>query len=232
MTISRMLSRRLARTQKATGAAAVTTVSRLGRKLSNQKYWRHLGEDWTTNEDRDGGWPFLSLFRSPRGERTALMTAEEHAALAALPDPAILYRGIAFFPGNPLKYARGLSWTDDLDIAAYFAHPYQWAPAGAVLVAVVPRWRFLAYFKRRGENEVVIDPRRIRYRVHLMSTQEAQERADAATQRLEDHVDEYLRKKSLKAGVPAAGFRTRLDGAFHLINECADPAGQHDASRN
>jgi len=155
-------------------------------KLSNQQYWRHLREDWTTNEDRDGGWPFLSLFRSPRGERTALMTAEEHAALAALPDPATLYRGITFFPGDPLRYARGLSWTDDLDIAAYYAHPYQSWLAGALLMAV-----------ERGENEVVIDPRRIRYRVHPMSIQEALARAAAGVQRLEEHVDEYLRRESL-----------------------------------
>lgn len=173
--------------------------------LRNQEYWKKLREDWTTNEDRDGGWPFLSQFQSRRGERDALMTAEEHAALAALPDPAILYRGITFFPGDSMKYARGLSWTDDLSIASYFAHPYQSWLAGAILTALVPRWRVLAYFKERGENEVVIDPRRIRYRVHPMPIQEALERAADGIDRLEAHVDEHLRKQIAQAGLIPVG---------------------------
>jgi hypothetical protein len=51
------------------------------------------------------------------------MTAKGQAVLAALPDPATLYRGITFFRDNALRYARGMSWTDDLDIAAHFAYP-------------------------------------------------------------------------------------------------------------
>jgi hypothetical protein len=105
------------------------------------------------------------------------MTAEEHAALATLPDPATPYRGITFFPGDALKYARGMSWTDDLDIAAHFAFPYPEWLAGAVLKARVPRWRVLAYFQERGEHEVVIDPRGISYCVHSMPIEEVLDRS-------------------------------------------------------
>ena len=174
-------------------------------KLSDQEYWKDLREMWVQSEERSGASPWLiSLFGSPRGERDALMTPEENATLAALPNPATLYRGITFFPDDPLKYARGMSWTDDLSIAAHFAHPYPEWLAGAVLTAEVSRWRMLAYFQERGECEVVIDPRGISYRVHAMPFEEALDRSADALGRLEEHVDEQLRREKETRGTRAA----------------------------
>jgi hypothetical protein len=163
-------------------------------KLADREYWKHIRELWTHSEERSGTSPWLiSLLKAPRGERDVLMTSEEHATLAALPDRGTLYRGITFFPGDPLKYARGMSWTNDLGMAAYFAHPSGWL-AGGVLTAEVPRWRVLAYFQERGECEVVIDPRRISYRVHPMPIEEALDLSADALGRLEEHVDGQLRR--------------------------------------
>jgi hypothetical protein len=174
--------------------------------LSDSEYWKHLREFWTECEDRSGASSWLiSLFRSSRGQREALMSAEEHATLAALPDPATLYRGVTFFPGSPLKYARGMSWTDDLDIAAHFAYPPAWLD-GAILIAEVPRRRILAYFHERGEHEVVIDPRPIAHRVHPRSIEEGLDRSAIAWGRLEEHVDDQLRREKESRNTPVGGF--------------------------
>lgn len=166
---------------------------------ADRQYWQRLREDWLENEDRDGGLPFLSLFQAPRREREYLMTPEEHAALAKLPDPATLYRGITFYPEDPLRHAVGLSWTDDLDIAAYFAHPSGWRD-GLILTALVPKNRMLAYFKGRGENEVVINPRGILYQKYDTPIEVALERAAEGQQRLEDYVDAVLKAEREKRG--------------------------------
>lgn len=127
--------------------------------VSDRQYWELLAGAWVGTEAptfHRAAW--LRLFGSTRPGRNYLMTAKEHAALAALPDPITVYRGA------PLKIARGMSWTVDLERAAWFAR--RWAHRdGSILRAVIPKRKVLAYFQERKEAEVVIDPRRLNYEV-------------------------------------------------------------------
>jgi hypothetical protein len=124
-------------------------------EVNDADYWRMLGELWIHSEGSSRARTrYLKLFSSPRGERDHLMNAGELAHYRALPPTVELYRGA--IP----RYARGMSWTQDLEEAAWFA----WRHAvlgtrGHLYRATVDRVAVLACFDQRGESEAVIDPR-------------------------------------------------------------------------
>ena len=136
------------------------------RRMSDADYWKVLSEIWTDTECPNVYRKYwLSLFMSPRSRRDCLMSDEEHAALAILPDPIRIYRG-----AEP-KYRRGISWTTEANRAAWFADRNM-RPLGRtpnenrmVFTAVIQKRKVLAHFLDRDEAEIVIDPRRIQIQV-------------------------------------------------------------------
>jgi hypothetical protein len=82
-------------------------------------------------------------------------------------EPMMLYRGA----NHPTRFRRGMSWTDDLDQARWWADrlPRPSGP-GVVYVAEVPPENILAINHDpdhgRGEHEFIINPKGVRTRVY------------------------------------------------------------------
>jgi hypothetical protein len=154
------------------------------RRMNDREYWQNLAEVWTDTEFPTKNRKYwLQFFTCSRGEREHLMAQGEREAFAKLSDPVIIYRGITVSsPGvRLLKNARGMAWTDSLSVAAFFAH--RWGQSGTILEAKVSKSKILAYFLMRGENEVVIDPRRIRFQTHPIPEKESRRRAAEVEQK-------------------------------------------------
>lgn len=106
------------------------------------------------------------------------MEPYERARLESLPEPVVIYRGV-----SDRKYALGMSWTDDIDVAALFAwKAFGYHGSALVLKATVSKQCVLAYYLEH-ENEVVINPIGIEYETVPMLPAEMQERAERAKQR-------------------------------------------------
>lgn len=81
--------------------------------------------------------------------KESLMELEEYETYISLPETFVVYRGVA--PGrNP----DGMSWTDKLDSAEWFAKRFN--EDGYVLRGIANKKDVLAYFNRRNESEVLI----------------------------------------------------------------------------
>jgi hypothetical protein len=127
-------------------------------RVTDADYWETLGGLWieagSPRRDRSR---LLGLFSSPRGERDHLMDASELARYRAFPPVVELYRGA--IP----RYARGMSWTQDLEEAAWWAQRFavggRFGAGGNLYQATVDRAAVLACFNERNESELVIDPR-------------------------------------------------------------------------
>ncbi len=124
-------------------------------------YWSLLAHVWMNMEfpwgDRKR---LLVMFRSSRPQRDRLMEKSEHQALARLPEPFPVYRG---FLG---RRAKGLSWTTDRKKAIWFARRFAKCGIGdpRLLSGIAAKKDVLAYFTRRKESEVVIDPEKVKER--------------------------------------------------------------------
>jgi len=92
------------------------------------------------------------------------MSPEGRAVLASLPDPVQVYRGA--LP----KFARGLSWTTNLDVAVWFAERYG---LGKVFTTALPRAKVIAYLDHRSEYEIILNPR-LRWQVGRVDLTPAQ----------------------------------------------------------
>lgn len=94
--------------------------------------------------------------------------------------PTVIYRGVT---GRQSYLARGMSWTLDLDKARWFAHRLDQLThpryegkhviEPTVWQAVAPPKAVLALFYMQDEQEVVVNPRRLR-QVHILETSEPQ----------------------------------------------------------
>lgn len=124
-------------------------------------YWSLLAHVWMNMEfpwgDRKR---LLTMFRSPRPQRDKLMEKSEHQALARLPEPFPVYRGFL------RRRANGLSWTTDRKKAIWFARRFAKVGIGnpRLLSGIAMKKDVLAYFIRREESEVVIDPEEVKKR--------------------------------------------------------------------
>ncbi len=83
------------------------------------------------------------------------MSEEDRIALAPLPDPLPIFRGVAD-PGH----WRGLSWTLDRDKAAYFATRF--GEDGFVVSGTTNKDDVWAYITERREEEIVVSPKMVR----------------------------------------------------------------------
>jgi len=92
-------------------------------------------------EDLEDGFP------SKRPFKKFLMTIEEEAVFNELPGTVTAYRAPGSTVGDP-----GISWTLDKE----FADRYAKSMNRAVIEREMPKSRIVAYFSRRGEQEVII----------------------------------------------------------------------------
>ena len=81
-----------------------------------------------------------------------LMTTEEIREYEALEDKITVYRGI-----GSKSNKEGLSWTINKDVALWFSRRFS-DSGGCVIRGLADKSSVLAYYKRRNEYEVVINP--------------------------------------------------------------------------
>jgi len=104
----------------------------------------------------------VSWFKECKKE--LLMVKEDLEYYNSLPDEVTVYRGVAVG-----RVPNGLSWTDKLKTAKWFAHRYDKdEETGYVQKAVVPKSKILAYFNTRNEDELVVDTFAIKNEIEIM----------------------------------------------------------------
>lgn len=94
----------------------------------------------------------LAMFRA--ADPKILMDAEEQEKLEALGDTVTVYRGVHSGKSNGI---RALSWTLDMDKAAWFAGRY--GRQGCVYEAKIEKAHICALFLGRNESEVILNPK-------------------------------------------------------------------------
>ncbi len=130
----------------------LVTIMRLARRrLSRSDVLTLLGEVWSScDQNQRAGGGLLEIIVP---DRTApeMMTPDERAALAALPETVTIYRG-----ADRGVNEAGLCWSLDRTIAARFPFYVRYLAKHPVLVtATVPRDRIAALKLDRSEQEVI-----------------------------------------------------------------------------
>jgi len=97
---------------------------------------------------------WVKLFKMVLPE--SLMDEEELKNYKALPAKVTIYRGIQ----SDKAKTRGLSWTLSIDKAKWFA--CRWQRVGEVYSATIRKDGIFAYFNGRGEEEIVVNPRKLK----------------------------------------------------------------------
>ena len=129
--------------------------------LSKEDFSVALGDVWCTVESAsfDKNVSLNELVRwFKKCDKNKLMNKEELSYLDSLPDEVSVYRGIG---GNGSN--KGLSWTDNYDLAVWFAKRWN-TKNGYVIKGKVKKADILAYFSGRagsvvsenGETELII----------------------------------------------------------------------------
>lgn len=138
----------------------VHAFARIAAQLDDATYWEQLGQLWTDSEnifEAEALW--LRLIREPSriASRALMMTAEERQHLAGLPDRITIYRGYSH-PGR----GNGMSWSLSRDVAQRFAFRFTVDTPGRIAHREIDKGDVIAYFAARGEQEIVLAPRRRR----------------------------------------------------------------------
>lgn len=129
--------------------------------LSQKDFSKILSDAWicSENPNRDTNVTsreLLSMFRA--ADSKTLMSKDDYEQFRALDDRLTVYRGITSYNAD---YLGALSWTLDYPTAKWFAHRFN--ENGVVYKAKVAKEYVFAYFNaRRGEQEVIIDPKGLR----------------------------------------------------------------------
>ena len=77
------------------------------------------------------------------------MTEEEYEIYNNLPETFTVYRGVASG-----RNAKGMSWTQNLEVAKWFANRFNCGKKGYIQQATANKKDVLAYFNRRDEDEI------------------------------------------------------------------------------
>lgn len=130
-------------------------VSDVSKFLSSEDFYKLLGDAWVENENANedvnvSKREMLEIFRN--ADKEALMSESELDAYNDLDDVLIVYRGVSTEKKERIE---ALSWTISFGKAKWFAD--RWGDSGAVYSATINKQDVLAYFDRKGEDEVIID---------------------------------------------------------------------------
>lgn len=127
-----------------------------------EDYSLYLKKSWLDEEDPNqdanvSREEIVAYFR----KATRLMTAEEQAYFAALPDKITIYRGV-----SPQRAVYGLSWTPDHEIAMRYKRRYEMGEVqGELLTATIDKKHALCYIDELQEKELVVDVFKIRNQI-------------------------------------------------------------------
>lgn len=130
--------------------------------LSPKDYGEILADIWCHTENPNGDVnvpPSESAKLFEKAEKRYMMDEEEMERYNSLPDKFKVYRGV-----GAGRVRNGLSWTDNVDKAKWFAERFNdWgAGSGYVLVGMAEKKDVLAYLNKRDEDELVISPSKIK----------------------------------------------------------------------
>lgn len=153
------------------------TIIDLDGRLEWEDWLALLGEEWQSCDNIAQyadhlmtDTPFADVVEVPSLGRW-MMTPEECAALAALPDTVTVYRGCY------ARNKRGLSWSIDRSVAERFPFIHRYRQAGQALLVrgEVQREHVIAVKLDRQEHELIIAP----WRVKIRAISHAQDRLAA-----------------------------------------------------
>ena len=121
-------------------------------------YWELLGDVYT---DTENFWQeserWKRLLTANRGSKGSFMTDEDFTALSDMPYEITVYRG---FNGRGKK--RSWAWTTNRDKAVWFAQRLNREDFGkppTLVTGKLERRHAIGYLTRRGEDEIVVDPK-------------------------------------------------------------------------
>lgn len=121
-----------------------------------------LGRFWTEEENPNGDVNVpvsLSARWFKSTDKQALMYDDEYKTYKDLPETFTVYRGV-----TPGRNPDGMSWTRDLSKADWFSKRFG---DGYVLEGIANKKDVLAFFSRRGEEEVVIEAKKVKNKKEL-----------------------------------------------------------------
>lgn len=123
-----------------------------------------LGRFWTEEENPNGDVNVpvsLSARWFKSTDKQALMYDDEYKTYKDLPETFTVYRGV-----TPGRNPDGMSWTRDSSKADWFSRRFG---DGYVLEGIANKKDVLAFFSRRGEEEVVIEAKKVKNKKELHS---------------------------------------------------------------
>lgn len=127
---------------------------RIAKRMSDTTYWSILGSVYTESENL---WQqkrkLVRMLNADRKQREFLMNGRERGYLNKLPSTLTIFRGYQY------RNANGWSWTLDPKKARWFSQRFE-VLGGKPTVATgrVKKRDVVAYFSRRQEKEIVVDP--------------------------------------------------------------------------
>ena len=125
--------------------------------LSLEDFSYLLGLLWTQEEvpNNDVNVPIsLSVKWFREADKKFLMDAEEYSEFQKLPEMITVYRGV-----SKKQKEDGMSWTTSKKKAEWFSKRYG---NGYVIMGNANKKDVLAYFTRRNEKEIVIEPQNVK----------------------------------------------------------------------
>lgn len=139
----------------------LTFLKFIEKYLSIEDFSDLLSDAWTTsenpNQDINVSISYLTTMFQ-RTDKQILMTKEEYEIYLKLPTSFIIYRGVAV-NRNP----NGMSWTQDFQTAKWFSERFDYEDKkGYIQQGIANKKDVLAYFNRRGEDEIVINIKNIK----------------------------------------------------------------------
>ena len=125
--------------------------------LTQKDFSRILADVWIQTEAPHNDPNFstsklTSLFR--KADPVYLMETDEYEQFKELENTVTVYRGVTSYSKDNLK---GLSWTLNPETAERFANRFY--EDGTVYEAQIDKAHIYAYFSRRNESEVIVDPK-------------------------------------------------------------------------
>ena len=135
----------------------LTFLKYIKKDLSLSDFSELLGECWTEEENPNGDTNVSTSmvarwFR--QADKKVLMKNDEYKVYSELPETFTVYRGVT--PGhNP----DGMNWTREYDKAEWFSNRFG---EGYVLKGTAKKEDVLAFFSRRGEEEIVIEAKNVK----------------------------------------------------------------------
>lgn len=125
--------------------------------LSLSDFSMLLGKFWTEEENPNGDVNVpvsLSARWFKSADKRVLMYDDEYKTYKDLPEAFTAYRGV-----TPGRNPDGMSWTRDLSKADWFSRRFG---DGYVLEGIANKKDVLAFFSRRGKEEVVIEAKKVK----------------------------------------------------------------------